>query len=124
MSKKGKLRVLREHALKRAKDNAQIDTYDKTIPLPPGAIGANEEELRHNNTYGPLPAFYLDQIVVCEDCGREEIWLATNQQWWYEERKANINTRAIFCRACRLEKKKIKQKAREVHLSGIAEKNT
>lgn len=124
MSKKGKQHQLNESAIKRAKSNEGIDVYDKSIPLPPGAIEADEKELTHNNTYGPLPAFYLDKLVICQDCGKEEVWLATNQKWWYEEKKANINTQAIFCRECRRKKKEEKQQARKIHLNGIAKKNT
>jgi len=28
--------------------------------------------------------YYLDQEFVCKDCGKHEVWTATQQKWWYE----------------------------------------
>ena len=58
-------------------------------------------------TYGRLPRFYVDRLVVCRRCAREEVWPAERQKWWYEEAKGNINTQAVLCRSCRaLEKQR------------------
>lgn len=109
MSKKGKHHRLEQSAIKRAKLNVGIDAYDQEAPLPPGAIAADHNELGHNNTYGLLPVFYVDQLVTCKICGKEEVWLAINQKWWYEEKKASINSKAIHCRSCRRAIKEDKQ---------------
>ncbi|MFC1720192.1 zinc-ribbon domain containing protein [Pseudomonadota bacterium] len=62
---------------------------------------ADHAALSHNNTYSRLPRFYVDQIVICRNCGTEEVWPANRQKWWYEVAKGNINTTAILCRKCR-----------------------
>ncbi|MBD9662559.1 hypothetical protein J2W37_005745 [Variovorax paradoxus] len=56
----------------------------------------------HNNTYGPLPAFYVDKAFTCRDCGADEVWTAKQQKWWYEVALGNINSTAVRCRACRI----------------------
>ncbi|CAN7584387.1 zinc-ribbon domain containing protein [Variovorax paradoxus] len=56
----------------------------------------------HNNTYGPLPTFYVDKAFTCRDCGADEVWTAKQQKWWYEVALGNINSTAVRCRACRL----------------------
>ncbi|TVZ41875.1 putative zinc ribbon protein [Alteromonadaceae bacterium 2753L.S.0a.02] len=122
MSKNSTRKQLAESALKRAKANNNIDVFDKNSPLPPGAIMADHEALKHNNTYGPLPRFYKDELVICRDCGKEEVWTAKSQKWWYEEIKGNINTRAIFCKSCRKNKSAIKAEARKAHMDGIKNK--
>ncbi len=53
-----------------------------------------------NNSYSP-PTEYRDTEFTCVDCGKEEVWTAQQQQWWYEVAKGPINGRAIRCRDCR-----------------------
>jgi len=84
---------------------------------------ADHTELKNNNTYGPLPLFYIDKLVICRDCNKQEVWKADRQKWWYEVAKGDINTQAVYCRNCRDKKKAIKEQARKVHLVGIAKKN-
>ena len=124
MSRKGSTKRLIESAIKRAKANINIDVFDQTIGIPIGAIAADHDSLKHNNTYGPLPYFYKDELVVCNECGKEEAWTAKSQKWWYEEQKANINTRAIYCKECRTKHKEVKAAARKVHLDGIKNKQS
>jgi putative zinc ribbon protein len=121
-SRKGKQERLAESALKRAKALAHVDTRNDHARLPPGAVPADPAQLAHNNTYGRLPKFYLDKVVKCQRCGKEEVWPAERQKWWYEVAKGNINTQAIYCRSCRNEDKKKKAEARRVHLDGLARK--
>lgn len=56
---------------------------------------------RFNNTYGPLPAFYLDRPFLCRDCGAHALWTAEQQKWWYEVAHGPIDSRAVRCLACR-----------------------
>jgi hypothetical protein len=91
----------RESALKRAKAMAGIDTRDENVIPPPGAVMADHGQLSHNNTYGRLPRFYVDKVVVCRQCAKEEVWSAQRQKWWYEVAKGNINTQAVLYRSCR-----------------------
>lgn len=69
--------------------------------MPSGAVAADHGALGHNNTYGPLPDYYLDRPFVCRDCGAEEVWSAEQQKWWYEVAKGHIDSIAVRCRACR-----------------------
>jgi hypothetical protein len=73
---------------------------------------ADPARLSHNNTYGRLPRFYVDRLVVCRNCGTEEVWPAERQKWWYEEAKGNINTQAVLCRSCRAAERERKEAAR------------
>ncbi len=95
-------------AIKRAKALANINTCDQNIIPPPGSVIADQSQLQHNNTYGLLPLFYIDKVVTCRDCGKEEVWTAENQKWWYEEAKGHINSEAVRCRACRDKRKALK----------------
>lgn len=121
-SDKSKQDMLRQSRLLRAKQNAGIDTKDPKLTPPPGAVLADQKELEHNNTYGRLPRFYVDKLVVCRNCGKEEVWSAERQKWWYEVAKGNINTDAVLCRACREQAKLKKAEARRVHLEGLQKK--
>ena len=115
-------RQQRQEGLKRAKALAGIDPrYGEDNP-PPGAVLADHSQLAHNNTYGLLPRFYVDKLVVCRNCGTEEVWPAERQKWWYEVAKGNINTKAVLCHACREAKKVKKSEARRVHLDGLTKK--
>ena len=121
-SEKTKKERLQENRLKRAKALAGIDTRDPNIEPPPGAVIADQGALVHNNTYGRLPSFYIDQVVVCRQCSTEEVWPAERQKWWYEVAKGNINTDAVLCRLCREKERARKEGARRVHLNGLAKK--
>ncbi|MBF0502242.1 MAG: zinc-ribbon domain containing protein [Candidatus Riflebacteria bacterium] len=121
-SNESKLRRLQDARLKRAKPLAGVDTCDPNIDPPAGAVIADHKELAHNNTYGRLPRFYVDKVVVCRQCGKEEVWLAERQKWWYEGAKRNINTDAVLCRSCRGKEKVRKDEARRVHIQGLERK--
>lgn len=71
----------------------------------PRSITANPAQLRHINTYGDLPEFYIDQVFTCRDCGTKEIWRAHDQQWYYEVAKGHIDAKAVRCHSCRKERK-------------------
>lgn len=74
----------------------------------PRAVKAHPSKLDHINTYGTLPEYYIDQPFVCRDCGREEIWRASDQKWYYEEAKGHIDAKAVRCHECRATRKKNK----------------
>ena len=67
----------------------------------PSAVKADPEQLRHINTYGSLPEFYLDSPFCCRRCGKWEIWRARDQKWYYEVAKGHIDAKAVECYACR-----------------------
>ena len=122
-SKKTKEDRMRENRLKRAKALSGIDTRDPHVEIPHGAVLAESTELAHNNTYGRLPRFYVDRVIVCRQCHIEEVWPAERQKWWYEAAKGNINSDAVLCRSCRDLEKARKDEAKRVHLKGLAEKS-
>ena len=93
------------------------------LPIPAGAIPTDRETLRHNNTYGLLPLFYVDNAFNCRDCGTAQIWKAKQQKWWYEIMQGNINSVAVRCRPCRKTEQQRKKLARDTHLSGLAAKH-
>ena len=121
---KSKKERSKQGQLARAKALVGLDTTDPNASPPPGAILADKKALSHNNTYGRLPQFYVDKVVVCRQCGLEEVWPADSQKWWYEVAKGNINTDAVLCRACRKKDKQRKDEARRVHVEGLAKKRS
>jgi hypothetical protein len=71
----------------------------------PSSVAADPSKLAHINTYGSLPEYYIDQPFRCCDCGKEEIWRAADQKWYYEEAKGHIDARAVRCHRCRAARK-------------------
>ncbi len=124
MMSKASERQRQENRIKRAKSLAHIDPRTFEGAPPPGAVLADHSQLAHNNTYGPLPRFYIDRVVTCRNCGKEEVWPADRQKWWYEVAKGDINTQAVLCRACRTQEKAKKAEARRIHLEGVAGKRS
>jgi len=121
-SRQSKERRLEQARLKRAKALCHVDTRHGESPPPAGAVLADHSELKHNNTYGALPHFYIDKLVVCRNCGKEEVWPAERQKWWYEVAKGNIDSEAVLCRSCRHIEKERKDEARRVHQEGVTGK--
>ncbi len=98
--------------------------FDPRI-LRPGANTApcNSALLAPYNSYG-LPifvsrGFYEDAPFACIDCGKQELWTATQQKWWYEIAKGNVESIARRCRACRRKERERSAEARRVHLEGL-----
>jgi hypothetical protein len=71
----------------------------------PSALPADPEKLRHINTYGSVPEFYIDQPFHCRQCGKWEIWKARDQKWYYEETKGHTDAKAVECHDCRTTKR-------------------
>ena len=65
---------------------------------------------------------YVDQLFTCQDCGRPQVWTATQQKWWFEVMRADVWDRAIRCRGCRRRQRERKAEARRLHLEGLAAK--
>ena len=121
--KRREITAKREKYAKKKADNAvkaKIATPLTRRPI--NSVLANVEALAHNNTYGPLPLLYVDKAFACRECGKEEVWTATQQKWWYEVAKGHIDSIAVRCRTCRRKEQQRKAEARRVHLQGIAKK--
>lgn len=54
-------------------------------------VPVNEQLLAPNNSYGApdfvTRGFYVDRPFRCKDCGKDQVWTATQQKWWYEVAK-------------------------------------
>ena len=121
-TRKRKQRRSEESRLRRAKLLSGTSQSSQELVLPPGAVAADHSQLTHNRTYSPLPSYYLDKLVECRQCRKEEVWPAERQKWWYEVAKGNIFTEAVLCRACREKEKARKAETRRIHQEGLARK--
>jgi hypothetical protein len=91
-----------------------------------GQVLVNEANLRPTNSYGTPDfvrrEFYVDRPFQCKDCGRSEVWTATQQKWWYEAAKGDVWTFAIRCRPCRRREQARIAGARRAQQEGMARK--
>jgi hypothetical protein len=89
-------------------------------------VGVNVENLVPCNSYGVLEfverGYYVDKDFTCQGCGRQEVWTARQQKWWYEVAKGFVYSDAKLCRACRRRERERKSEARRIHLEGLARK--
>jgi Probable zinc-ribbon domain len=91
-------------------------------------VWVNSANLRPTNSHG-TPEFvalgyYVDKPFVCKACSTQEVWSATQQKWWYESAKGDVWTTAVLCKPCRRKEQERKRQARQVHLDGLARKNS
>jgi hypothetical protein len=89
-------------------------------------VAVDRSRLAPDGSYSQ-PAFvsrgtYVDQPFDCQECGKSQIWTATQQRWWYEVAKGNVWTTARLCRPCRRRERARQEEARRVHLEGVARK--
>lgn len=120
--KSSKQRRLEIKAKRRERaEKLKVDTYKSMELLPEGAVKADAAELGHNNTYGPLPKFYVDVPFVCIDCGAKDVWTAKSQKWFYEIAKGSIFATASRCGACRKNRREAKE-AQRLHMEKMAKK--
>ncbi len=87
---------------------------DKTALAPDGSYSIPEFVQR---------SYYIDQPFICKDCGKAEVWAASQQKWWYEVAKGGVWTMARRCRPCRRKERERQEEARRVHLEGLARKH-
>lgn len=89
-------------------------------------VPVNRELLAPNNSYSEPEfvrrGFYSDRPFECMDCGKAEVWTATQQKWWYETAKGYVFSTARRCRACRRKERERRAEARRVHQEGLARK--
>lgn len=79
--------------------------HPEVLKTHPAAVPADPSRLDHINSYGALPEYYVDRPFTCRECGKEEIWRARDQKWYYEEAKGHIDATAVRCHACRKRRK-------------------
>jgi hypothetical protein len=80
---------------------------------PSDAVEADLTQQVPNHSYSGKPLYYRDVEFDCADCGRHEVWTATQQKWWYEVAKGSLYTTANRCRACRAVVRAAKERQRE-----------
>jgi hypothetical protein len=84
----------------------------------------NPDRLARYNSYG-VPDFvarghYVDVSFRCAACGKEEVWTAAQQKWWFEVAQGYPYSTAKRCRVCRRKERDRSGAARKVHLEGRA----
>lgn len=122
------LRELRQRRKEKHKEKAIALKQDQAPgKIPVNAVRCNPEALAPSSSYYTVLPFvdrgyYIDLPFQCVECQKQEIWMATQQQWWYEVAKGNVLSFAVRCRACRQMERNRKIEARRVHLEGLARK--
>lgn len=104
----------------------KTDRRARRRPPPPSLVGravVNLALLQPSHSYGEPDfvkrGYYRDEAFTCRDCGKKEIWTATQQKWWYEIAKGDVWTTAIRCRPCRRRERERREEARRIHLAGV-----
>lgn len=86
----------------------------------------NKRELAPHGSYSGDPefverGFYVDKPFECVDCGKAEVWKASQQKWWYEVAKGNVFTTARRCRTCRRRERERKAAVRRAQEEATAQ---
>jgi hypothetical protein len=89
-------------------------------------VAVNRAALAPDNSYS-VPdfverGFYIDTPFECQECGKPQIWKATQQRWWYEIAKGSVWTTARLCRPCRQRERLRREESRRVSLEGLERK--
>lgn len=114
-----------EIAAKRARKRKDAEVRSLIQARESGQV-VNPAALRPTNSYGTPDfverGYYVDRPFTCKDCGKAEVWTASQQKWWYEIAKGDVWTVAVRCRSCRRRERERKAAARRVHLEGLVRK--
>jgi hypothetical protein len=116
------------HRRERAEKLVTAQAHDpRTLELSDGeSAPCNPKLLAPSNSYGVPPfvarGYYIDAAFQCSGCQKQEVWRATQQKWWYEVAKGNVESRAKLCNSCRRIERERKAEARRVHTEGVAKK--
>ena len=120
-AKAAKKRATLDRANKQA---AEIRAARRKAAL--GGIDVNPGALAPYNSYsGPdfvLRGYYVNEPFECGVCGKQEVWTAAQQKWWYEVAKGSVWSSARLCRPCRRRERERKAEARRSSLGGLAAK--
>jgi len=78
---------------------------DTNVRIPNTAVKA--QILKQRVTYTPgLVYFYFDTVVTCAVCGKQFIFFAEEQKFWYETLKFILSSWPKKCEPCRREERK------------------
>jgi len=80
--------------------------------IPQGALAADvsKQVVPYNACCPPLKSYYEDIEFTCCDCGRQEVWKAKQQKWYYEMAGGSIYNKASRCRECRKKNQAMKER--------------
>ena len=85
------------------------------LPVDKGKWGVND------NTYSSPPDYYYDEGYKCRDCGKDQVWSAEQQKYWYEELGKTINSIAVRCQVCRAHIQALKEQ-QKLHMEEMKNK--
>lgn len=107
--------------VRRLKDEERDIQYqlDHHIILP-----VDRSKVHARSALPQIPKYYRDMPFACIDCGREEVWTASQQKWWYETARGDWEQKAVRCRTCRQKEQTRKALARSVHVQGLQMKKS
>ena len=105
--------------ISRARERRRRPDISGTAPCNPQALAPKPG---WSDPLFVICGYYRDTLFKCRDCGKSEVWTATQQKWWYEVAKGDVWTTARRCRSCRRAERERKAEARRIHLEGIARK--
>jgi len=125
--RRAELKKLRAEREARQKAKAiSLREHRNREKIPTDAVLCHPDLLAPSGSYSVPPfvtcGYYVDIPFQCVDCQKQEVWLATQQQWWYEVAKGNVASGANRCRSCRKIESDRKIEARRIHLEGLAKK--
>lgn len=110
----------------RAARRAELEQRARRRQLEARGVTVNEAALRPYRSYGApqfvYRGYYVDTPFRCQSCGKQEIWTATQQKWWYEVAKGYVYSTATRCRVCRRKEQARRNEARRAHLEGLSRK--
>jgi Probable zinc-ribbon domain len=124
---------MKSNKQRRAEIMARRDQRKARSIKPPARVCFEREALAVDPNMLPPPGsyrappfsergYYLPHPFKCKCCGKEEIWTAAQQKWWYEKALGNWSAVAVRCRACRAEERVRKMEARATSLAGFLKK--
>jgi putative zinc ribbon protein len=74
-------------------------------PLPPGAVRGDVRKQVFCPAHHDPKYFYVDEDRQCIQCGKDFIFHAKEQKYWYEALKFNFSSIPIRCLQCRRERR-------------------
>ena len=111
--KRKKRKFAAKRKQRRLKQLAENGRLVDGVELPRGAVPADKSQQVPNDSYSPPPDYYVDIEFTCKDCGRQEVWTAKQQKWYYEIAKGSLYAKAVRCRECRNKTKEQKELQRQ-----------
>lgn len=103
-----KKRLKQEQAAARGAARQRANLGVRDVPVGHAGMGPNGEFPDH-----APDGCYVDRPFRCKDCGKDEVWTATQQKWWYEVARGNPYVRRVRCTPCGRAFKQERIKSRE-----------